>query len=247
MRIQLLVCLSARRKAFIMEDFIGSNDIFALVKTGSFSFSSEGISHTVSALEGALFRSGVLYHREVKEPLEMILFRFKADEPLFFTDKITFRDTDRIRSTIAMLQQLDRGIYQDEFEMRASLFSDIAVQYRLEQNAEIPAATDDPIRKAIARISEDIHKNITIGELSLHSGLSHAQFIRRFRRITGMTPSEYLALLRLQKAKSLLTDTDLLIREIAPACGFENENYFSNFFKKHTGTSPSAYRSFTLR
>ena len=42
---------------------------------------------------------------------------------------------------------------------------------------------------------------------------------------------------------NLLTDTDLLIKEIAYACGFENEYYFSNFFKKHTTLSPSAFRA----
>jgi iron complex transport system substrate-binding protein len=57
-----------------------------------------------------------------------------------------------------------------------------------------------------------------------------------------MPPSEYLAAIRMKKAESLLSDTALPVREVAAACGFENEYYFSNFFKRHKGHSPSAFR-----
>ena len=57
-----------------------------------------------------------------------------------------------------------------------------------------------------------------------------------------MTPTEYVSFLRLQKAKRLLIDTDLLIKEIAAECGFSNEYYFSNFFKKRTELSPQNFR-----
>ena len=78
--------------------------------------------------------------------------------------------------------------------------------------------------------------------LASKSGLSYVQFLRRFKAYTGLTPSDYLTSVRLQKAKMLLSNSTLLVREIAYACGFENEYYFSNFFKKHTATSPTAFR-----
>jgi AraC-like DNA-binding protein len=49
----------------------------------------------------------------------------------------------------------------------------------------------------------------------------------------------------MQKAKELLTGSSLQIKEIANACGFENEYYFSNFFKKHIKMSPSDFRNAT--
>lgn len=57
-----------------------------------------------------------------------------------------------------------------------------------------------------------------------------------------MTPSQYAAWAKLRKARTLLAESDLSVKKIAFACGFENEYYFSNFFKKHTGLSPTAYR-----
>ena len=58
-----------------------------------------------------------------------------------------------------------------------------------------------------------------------------------------MSPSDYVITLRIQKAQSMLAQTDLRIKDIALACGFENEYYFSNFFKKHTALSPTAFRA----
>ena len=56
---------------------------------------------------------------------------------------------------------------------------------------------------------------------------------RKVKEPVVMYPSEYMANLRMEKAKKLLVDSELLIREIAVTCGFENEYYFSNFFKKN--------------
>ena len=102
------------------------------------------------------------------------------------------------------------------------------------------------IEQAVARISESLHKKLSLDEIADSTGLSYAQFIRRFKQYVGATPSDYVAALRLQKAKQLLLETAFSIRQIAYACGFENEYYFSNFFKKHTQVSPSAFRACSI-
>jgi len=55
-------------------------------------------------------------------------------------------------------------------------------------------------------------------------------------------PAEYLANLRLEKAKELLCNTDMLIKEISVAVGYYDEGSFSRRFKKHTGVTPGQYR-----
>ena len=69
------------------------------------------------------------------------------------------------------------------------------------------------------------------------------QFLRRLKAFTGMTPTDYVTSLRLQQAKELLTGSPLPVKKIANVCGFENEYDFSNFFEKHTGRSPKAFRT----
>ena len=241
---QLINNLRVYREKFNMENYLGSTDIFALVQSGSFVFESKDGCYTVSANEGALFRRNVLYQRSILSPVTMYLFRYQSESPVFQTDKIIFQDTARIESTLALLDKIDKGIFKNEFELRGNILSDLITQYTIENNslASTAGKISDPIGIAISQISENLHKKIDLAAIGALTGLSYVQFVRRFKAETGMTPSEYISVLRLQKAKSLLSETALPIRQIAYACGFENEYYFSNFFKKHITLSPTAYR-----
>lgn len=67
-------------------------------------------------------------------------------------------------------------------------------------------------------------------------------FFRLFKESTGQIPSNHILMLRIQKAKQLLAESDMPIREISTVCGFDNEFYFSNVFKKQTALAPSVFR-----
>ena len=60
MKIQLVTTMPVHRERFAMENFIGSDDIFALVKDGSFSVECEGERFLIQKNQGFLFRKGVL-------------------------------------------------------------------------------------------------------------------------------------------------------------------------------------------
>ena len=67
---------------------------------------------------------------------------------------------------------------------------------------------------------------------------------RRFTRVIGMTPLEYLTSLRLENAKKLLShnsEMKLSIAEIGAMCGYYDGRYFSRVFKKNTGVTPEEY------
>ena len=237
----LIVARSVSRKKFYMENFIGTDHIFALVESGRFRMQSEGKQYTVAAGEGALFRANVLYCRQVLEPVKMHLFRYRSEQTLFLCDHIIFKDQTRIATTLHLLNRLDHGVFQNDFEKRRHLFEDLILQYEMENGIE--PCKDPLIETAVLRITQSFQHGIDLAGIGDQSGLSYVQFLRRFKAHVGVTPSEYVAALRLQKAKDLLCDSDLPIWQIANACGFENEYYFSNFFKKHTTLSPSAFRA----
>jgi transcriptional regulator GlxA family with amidase domain len=58
----------------------------------------------------------------------------------------------------------------------------------------------------------------------------------------GENLSNYLNRLRVEKASSMLAETNLPISGIATACGFEDQSWFSKIFKSHTGLSPGKFR-----
>lgn len=244
---KLLVTAHVHRDQFMLETYIGTDDIFALVVSGEFTFKTETVQHTVTSNQGALFRKGVLYHRTVTDPVTMYLFRFRCDIPIFEEDHIVFSDTSRIVSTISLLNKLERGIFQDSDAFRKHLFSDIVHQYMLEHSTMLLTKVYDdfPVQQAVTYILENLSKKLVLSEIGEASGLSYVQFLRRFKAFTGMSPSVYINTMRIQSAKIQLTDPNMFIKEISSQLGFDNEYYFSNFFKKHTGMSPSAFRNLT--
>ncbi len=66
--------------------------------------------------------------------------------------------------------------------------------------------------------------------------------LRVFKRGTGMTPLHYHHLVRCQKAKELLAQTDRTISEIGETVGFVSSSHFSHVFRKTVGCTPGEYR-----
>jgi transcriptional regulator GlxA family with amidase domain len=63
-----------------------------------------------------------------------------------------------------------------------------------------------------------------------------------FKKATGMTLTEYVALVRVEKAKALLVDVSMRISEVVFAAGFGSIPRFNSVFKRHVGMSPTEYR-----
>ena len=241
----LLVCKSVKRTHFEKENYLGDDDILTIVESGSFWFDDSSGKTAVSPLEAVCFKKGKFYHREITEPATLFLFRYRSGSPIFSTDKITFRDTERIRSTLQLLHQSDLAVHLDDFSLKKSLFSDIVTQYRLENTQTTHRRTQEDviISAAMEYIQANFHHKLNLADLAEQNYLSYVQFSRRFKSAVGMTPQDYLTGLRLKKAKVLLGDTDLPIKQVALTCGFGSEYYFSSFFKKCSGLSPSEYRA----
>lgn len=73
-------------------------------------------------------------------------------------------------------------------------------------------------------------------------GVSEAHFCRIFKEYTGFRPFEYMNRLKLHKAKELLKSTDMSIKDVSEAVGYESHSYFSKLFKRYIGVAPSEYR-----
>lgn len=241
----LLVYKVANLSRFEREDYLGTDDIWALVESGSFWFDDGSGKTTVSPLEAVCFQKGKRYHREIIEPVRLHLFRYRSDTPIFESSKVTFRDTTRIRSTLHLLHISDQDAFWDDFGMKKSLFGDIITQYLLEnpQYTQRRSKQDTIVSAAVEYIQGNFHKKLTLAALAEQNYLSYVQFSRRFKSTMGVSPQDYITNLRLKKAKVLLGETDLPVGQIAVSCGFGSEYYFSNFFKKHNDLSPSEFRS----
>ena len=98
------------------------------------------------------------------------------------------------------------------------------------------------IRRALIYIHQNYEKEISVPFLAELAHLSPSRFRALFREATGLSPLDYLLVLRLNHARQLMLQTGSSIGEVARAVGYEDQLYFSRIFKKRTGLSPSAYR-----
>ncbi|MHC4872338.1 MAG: AraC family transcriptional regulator, partial [Planctomycetota bacterium] len=82
----------------------------------------------------------------------------------------------------------------------------------------------------------------SLDELAEKAGYSKYHFSRLFKEETGQSPWQYLTERKVGRARELLTNTDLSIKEIAAILKYDNPDYFAKVFAKHTGLNPMIYR-----
>ena len=98
------------------------------------------------------------------------------------------------------------------------------------------------LNKSISYINDYFNKKIRITELASMENMCMTTYNKYFKQIMGIPPTKYIIKLRTRTAKEQLEFTDLPIKEIAIACGFDDLNFFSKTFKAEEGISPSEYR-----
>ncbi|MDF2923752.1 MAG: transcriptional regulatory protein [Paenibacillaceae bacterium] len=87
------------------------------------------------------------------------------------------------------------------------------------------------------------HRTFILEEWADKAGLSVYYFCRLFKKITGMTPLEFVTLCRLQSAKQLLLERpELHVAEIARSSGYNSASYFNSKFLESEGMTPTDYR-----
>ena len=83
---------------------------------------------------------------------------------------------------------------------------------------------------------------VRLEEIAKNAGVSQPTLVRLFRRHFQRHPLEYLIGLRLEFARSMLTATDLPLKEISWRSGYSSPYYFSTAFRKKYGAAPREYR-----
>lgn len=91
-----------------------------------------------------------------------------------------------------------------------------------------------------------IHSAPTYSVLANTLGMSEATLRRRFKKAMSISPHAYVLQSRAAAARSLLSETDMPLKEIASRLGYDNEYFFSRQFKELVGVAPSVFRKSRL-
>ena len=114
-----------------------------------------------------------------------------------------------------------------------------------ERTGALKASTRRLLLARLERAREILHDkgDISLDALAREAGLSKFHLLRLFKAVHGMTPSGYATAQRMERAKAMLRNSALTAAAIAEAIGYESDSAFLRAFRRHTGTTPAAFRA----
>ena len=104
------------------------------------------------------------------------------------------------------------------------------------------AVGDPVVRRAMQYLVAEISTIATVEEWAARIGVSRRVLERRFEDSLGRSPHAMIQRERVERAKSLLTTTDLAVGLIAERCGFQSNERLTVNFRAFVGVPPSTYR-----
>ncbi len=110
-----------------------------------------------------------------------------------------------------------------------------------EEYAQAPAAIPI-VQKAVYYIDDHFRESLKLEHVASYVGLNPSYFSTIFKRELKINFSNYLTQKRIEEACRLLLQSNHSLSDIAAEVGFENQSYFSQIFRDHTGMSPREYR-----
>ena len=135
------------------------------------------------------------------------------------------KEEDLSRVMTSLLSEMDEGEASGEMD-----------------DGERPPAYDRMIDNVISEIREHYMEDISLTSLSAKYNISMGHLSKMIKESLSVNFSDYIASLRIQRAKELLRDDRLSIQEIAEIVGYNDYFYFTKVFKRVEGISPSKYR-----
>ncbi len=155
-----------------------------------------------------------------------------------------------MRDVLAQLQQINQEYLSNLIGRQTVLDADFLLLIvsicRQYEKPPTQSGLDDRLQQTLDFISANYASPFSLRELAAQASLSERQFLRVFKNAYGLTPTEYIGKLRIERARDILLETDCPITTIAMECGFSDSSYFAKYFKKLVGCSPTEYRKHIL-
>jgi AraC-like DNA-binding protein len=159
----------------------------------------------------------------------------------------SFRATPSMRSLMPSLIAELQSTHELREAQTRTLLRAILVELKRIVAGEVVEAgkhtrSEQRVQILIEQLPSSCEHHWTLSKMADHCGIQRTQLGKVFQKLTGSTPMEYLFRIRLERAKTLLRETDIKIINIAFECGYGTSQYFANTFRQATGLTPSQYR-----
>lgn len=161
-------------------------------------------------------------------------------EPLLklYWDKVRTDDNMQISSdNLVMLCSVKRFA-----ELRENLMNQLEQMLQLSQKTLSEQGYSAPVCQIFQFIKEHFDEDISLDDLAAHVHFNRSYISSLFKKETGENIFDYLLGYRLNKAKELLINRELSIKQVCNAVGITDQAYFSKVFKKHFRCTPNEFR-----
>ncbi|MEO1193795.1 MAG: GlxA family transcriptional regulator [Pseudomonadota bacterium] len=187
------------------------------------------------------FRATV--HYEHLAAFEELFPRAEASAARFVIDRQRISASGGLAACDLALELLRR-------DLGASMAEAAARYIQQRPAAEAQAGLQEPLgphlpqalRQALAAMDAALEEPLPLAALAQRAGCSERQLQRLFKLHTGLSPLRYYLDRRLDRARGMVTQTDLSVLEIALACGFGTPEYLTKCYRRRFATTPSADR-----
>ena len=178
-------------------------------------------------------------------------FNFAHNE-IGLTPQIGFKDKHICHIAMSLLHELNEANVVGRF-YADSLATGLAIQlvrrYSSLKDVHVGHGGMAPhkLRKAIAfidhHVSDEEEGRVALRAVASEVSMSYFHFSRAFKQSMGMTPANYIAERRIERAKKMLEETELPISEIALRSGFSSQSHFTTAFRRLAGATAKAFRA----
>ena len=157
------------------------------------------------------------------------------------------KEADAVLDRLMLLKEMNREPNQEIFIRNILSETWLLLLEEIEKHFEMPQFIETEKQNRMKSMLSYIHRNfgdkITLEEIASAANISEREANRIFQKTIRETPFEYLTTYRLNRAKELLSHSDLSITEISYRCGFTDSAYMGKQFRKAYGMTPKEYRS----
>lgn len=232
------------------------------IQSGKGTLKIGGKSYTLQKNDMFLLREGeeAWYEADMDDPWYYTWIGFIGHKSNLVLDESGFKnsnigivkDSSVYESYITEMMENNKLDFQSELkrnglllELCADLIREYAalnpIKIENEKNMD-----DEYVQQALTYITKNYSTPMKISELADEIGINRSYLSTIFTKHMGVSPHRYLMILRLERSKHLLLNTNAPIKNIGKLVGYSDQLTFCKMFKKNTGYSPSEFRKIEI-
>jgi len=228
----------------------GTREVYSIhyVVSGKGYVESRGEVYELSAGDAFMVfpEEEILYYPEKSDPWAYRWVDFKGADAKTLVSRTGFSKNCPIVKGKKGLEPLffvyEEGVHGETVKDRYAAKVYLLLTYFLKETKE-PGERRTYYEDAVEMIQNSYWKQeLNVGNLSKSLNVERSYLYRLFMEKAGVSPQQYLAEVRMERACELLASTELSVQVIACSVGYKDALYFSKLFRKSKGITPSYYR-----